>query len=252
MKKSGLVVLALVFVIAAALLTGCGKEAKKETKDSGKLKVVATIFPEYDFLRQIGGDKIDLSMLVPPGSETHSFEPTPKDIKKVNEAKFFVYVGGDSDEWVSKILKSVDNKKQKTVKLMDMVKTVEEKTVKGMTEGKHEHNHDKDKAGKKEEKHHDDDEKKHKKKEEEHDHHEGEKKDKKQEHNHEGGAEQDEHVWTSPKNAVKIVNKLAKQLGELDKDNKDYYADNARAYIKKLKNLIRSLKMLLKEVNVRK
>ncbi len=237
MKKSGLVVLALVFVIAAAFLTGCGKEAKKETKDSGKLKVVATIFPEYDFLRQIGGDKIDLSMLVPPGSETHSFEPTPKDIKKVNEAKFFVYVGGDSDEWVSKILKSVDNKKQKTVKLMDMVKTVEEKTVKGMTEGKHEHNHDKDKAGKKEEKHHDDDEKKHKKKEEEHDHHEGEEADKKQEHNHEGGAEQDEHVWTSPKNAVKIVNKLAKQLGELDKDNKDYYADNARAYIKKLKKL---------------
>ena len=76
MKKSGLVVLALVFVIAAAFLTGCGKEAKKETKDSGKLKVVATIFPEYDFLRQIGGDKIDLSMLVPPGSETHSFEVT--------------------------------------------------------------------------------------------------------------------------------------------------------------------------------
>ena len=75
------------------------------------------------------------------------------------------------------------------------------------------------------------------KKEEEHDHHEGEETDKKQEHNHEGGTEQDEHVWTSPKNAVKIVNKLAKQLGELDKDNKDYYADNARAYIKKLKKL---------------
>lgn len=229
MKKGKLVIVAITVIMMAAFLAGCGKEEKKETADSGKLKVVATIFPQYDFLRQIGGDKIDLSMLVTPGAETHSFEPTPKDIKKVNEANLFVYVGGDSDEWVSKILKSVDNKKQKAVKLMDMVKTVKEETVEGMTE-EHEHDHDEDK----DDKHHDDD-KADKEKDDEHEHHESEEAD--DDHDHEHGAELDEHVWTSPKNAIKIVNSLAKQLGELDKDNKEYYAKNAKAYIKKLKKL---------------
>lgn len=203
MKKIKPFILMLTIILTAAFLAGCGSDksaGKKESaKDDKRIKVVATIFPEYDFLKQIGGDKINLSMLVTPGAETHSFEPTPKDIKKVNAADLFVYVGGDSDEWVDNILKSVDNKKQSVAKLMDMVKTVEEKEIKGMTP-ESEEDSEKDKDGHEEK-------------------------------------EFDEHVWTAPKNAIKIVRKLGERLGKLDPANKAYYENNADNYIKKLEKL---------------
>jgi zinc transport system substrate-binding protein len=97
-----------------------------------KLNIVATIFPEYDFLRQICGDCANLSMLLAPGAESHSFEPTPQDIITVQQANLFVYVGGDSDAWVDTILSSVDVSSMKIVKLMDCVNVVEEETVEGM------------------------------------------------------------------------------------------------------------------------
>ncbi len=99
-----------------------------------KINVVASIFPEYDFLRQIGGSCINLTMLLTPGAESHSFEPTPKDITEVLESDIFVYVGGDSDAWVETILDSVDKDRTKIITLMDCVETVEETAVEGMTE----------------------------------------------------------------------------------------------------------------------
>jgi zinc transport system substrate-binding protein len=164
---------------------------------------VATIFPEYDFLRQVAGDKINLTMLLTPGAESHSYEPTPKDILNVQDADMFVYVGGDSDAWVKSIMESVDQSNMKVVTLMDCVSLVEEETVEGM-EPEDESTSDDDVIL------NDDTEEQ---------------------------PEMDEHVWTSPKNAILIVQKLCDVLSTIDPVNADVYKENTNIYILKLKAL---------------
>lgn len=250
-KFSKLLALSLVLVMCASCFYGCSSN-KDEEKSSKKTKVVATIFPVYDFLREIGGDKIDLTMLMTPGAETHSYEPTPKDMKTVSNADLFAYVGGDSDEWVEKILDGNKNDKMKVITLMDCVKTVAEEHVEGMEE-EHDHDHDEDTDSKKDSDtdKHDEDEDKDKKDEhadehkDEHDH-EDEDKD---EHDHDHDSdepEQDEHVWTSPQNAIQIVKKLTAELSKVDPDNADYYKKNSENYIKKLKGLDKKFEDVVK------
>ena len=133
MKKKIVTILAAALALAVAL-SGCalpgGKVDKKSTNE--KLSIVCTNYPEYDFARQIAGDKADVTMLLKPGAESHTYEPSPEDIKKIQDSDMFVYVGGDSDEWVEDVLDSVDKSKVTVFKLMDQVKTVEEVTVEGM------------------------------------------------------------------------------------------------------------------------
>lgn len=136
-----LVAVIMMVALCASILGGCGKNEATNSnsgKDEGKINVVATIFPEYDFLRQIGGDHINLTMLLKPGAESHSYEPTPQDIMSINKSDVFVYVGGDSDEWVKSIIESVDMSKKNVVTLMDCVDLVEEEVVEGMTPEKEE------------------------------------------------------------------------------------------------------------------
>lgn len=258
-KFSKLLALSLVLVMCASCFYGCSSN-KDEEKSSKKTKVVATIFPVYDFLREIGGDKIDLTMLMTPGAETHSYEPTPKDMKTVSNADLFAYVGGDSDEWVEKILDGNKNDKMKVITLMDCVKTVAEEHVEGMEE---EHDHDHDDEDKDEHDHdHDADSNKasdtdkhdeHEHKDDEHadehkDEHDHEDKDKDEhEHDHDSDEpEQDEHVWTSPQNAIQIVKKLTAELSKVDPDNADYYKKNSENYIKKLKGLDKKFEDVVK------
>jgi zinc transport system substrate-binding protein len=91
-----------------------------------RVSVIATIFAPYDFARQVIGDKADLRMLVPPGAETHSFEPTPQDILAIEECDVFIYVGGESDEWVADLLSSINSSGVTVIRLIDSVPTVEE------------------------------------------------------------------------------------------------------------------------------
>ena len=124
------------FIVLCSLLctafTGCSSVVDTKKKD-GRLKVVATVFAEYDFLRHIAGDKINLSMLMLPGADLHAFDPTPKDVASVQSADLFVTIGGESDAWSEKIMESVDNKNLQTIKLMDCVSNVvEEEVVEGM------------------------------------------------------------------------------------------------------------------------
>jgi zinc transport system substrate-binding protein len=214
--------------VSVTMLAGCGKPvpetaassagtvsassapvstASSKSASAGKIKVVATIFPEYDFLRQIGGDRIDLKMLLKPGAESHSYEPTPQDIKDVADSDMFVYVGGDSDAWISSIMDSIDKKKIRIVTLMDCVSLVPEETVEGMTP-------------------------------------ESEEADTSAASSSSSAAssetaavEYDEHVWTSPANAMLIVQKLCDNLSSIDPSDKEYYAANTAAYIDKLKKL---------------
>ena len=207
MKKITALLLALMML--AGVLAGCGKP--KDAGKAGKLKVVTTIFPEYDWVRAILGDKAEnaeITMLLDNGVDLHSYQPTADDIVKISDCDLFVYVGGESDGWVEDALRNATNRNMKVINLLevlgDSVKT--EEIVEGMQEEEHEHEDA-----------------------EEHEHEDAE------EHEHE--EETDEHVWLSLKNAKMLVRVISKALQELDPDNKDIYAANADAYVKKLSAL---------------
>ncbi|MDR2397821.1 MAG: ZinT/AdcA family metal-binding protein, partial [Spirochaetaceae bacterium] len=108
-------------------------------KGDGTIQVVATIFPPYDFVREVAGDRVKLSMLLPPGAESHSFEPTPRDMVTLQNCDVFIYGGGDSDAWVDRVLESVDTAKMRIIRMMDVVDVVEEEIVEGMEDDDHDH-----------------------------------------------------------------------------------------------------------------
>ena len=177
----------------------------REKFEQKKYSVVSTSFPGYDFARAVTKNtNISTKMLVKPGAETHTYEPTPQDIIDIKNADMFIYVGGDSDTWVEKILKDVDTKKTHVVKLVDLVSTVEEEIVEGM-EDEDEHDH-------------------------EHDHDEEEE-----------GPEIDEHVWTSPKKAMEIVKKIAEVASEIDAAEKNKIDDNAEKYVAEIAQVDKDL-----------
>ena len=147
MKK--IITLVLALAMAVSLFTGCGKKNNAETgeSDSNKLSVVTTIFPEYDWVKEILGDKAestDLTMLLSSGVDLHSYQPTADDIVKISDCDLFIYVGGESDGWVDDALKEATNKNMKVINLLDVLgdSVKAEETVEGMQETEHEHDHD--------------------------------------------------------------------------------------------------------------
>ena len=122
-------------VLIAAVLLGIGGCSGADTGDDGRLKIVTTIFPQYDFARQIGGDRVELKMLVTPGGESHAYEPSPMDITAVKNCDIFICSGGESDVWTGKILDAVGTEDIAVIRMMDCVEVVEEEHVEGMAEG---------------------------------------------------------------------------------------------------------------------
>ena len=208
MKK--IIALLLVLLMTAGMLAGCGKQKDDDTTDrTDKLSIVTTIFPEYDWVREILGDKADnadVTMLLDNGVDLHSYQPTADDIVKISDCDLFIYVGGESDGWVEDALKNATNKDMKVVNLLEVLgdKVKNEEVVEGMQE-------------------------------EEHEHEDGEEHEEGEEHEHE--EEADEHVWLSLKNAEVLVGTISNALQEVDPGNKDAYAANADAYVKKLSAL---------------
>ena len=142
------IIMLLTLSLLTALCAGCGpsassapSEPRQEEAGGKKLSVVSTIFPGYDFTRAVAGGQVELTMLLPPGAESHSFEPTPQDIIKIQNCDVFIYVGGDSDTWVDGILETMDTSRMKILSMMDLVETVPEELVEGMEED-HGHDHD--------------------------------------------------------------------------------------------------------------
>ena len=130
-------------LLLALMAAGCGQQGEaggNETAADGggaeddSVSVVATIFPPYDFARAVSGDLAEVTMLLPPATESHSFEPTAKDILTIQNCDVFLYIGGESDEWVNGILESMDTSSMKVLALMDSVAPVEEEVVEGMQE----------------------------------------------------------------------------------------------------------------------
>ena len=208
---------------AVASSTASTKSEAKTDDANKKFSVVCTIFPEYDWIRQLVGDKKDnyeITYLLDKGVDLHSYQPTAEDIAKIANCDLFVYVGGESDGWVNDALKESKNDKMQVVNLLETLgKNVKpEEVVEGMQE-EDEHDHD-----------HDHDDKDHDDKDHDHD-------DKDHDHDHEEETEYDEHVWLSLRNATALVNTLAEKLQTIDPENKDYYATTAADYTAKLGDL---------------
>lgn len=202
-------------------------------EENSRLQVVTTIFPQYDFARHIAGDRADVTMLLKPGEEVHSYEPTPQDIKKIQNCDLFIYVGGENDVWVENILDSVkgDQEGPQTVRLMALVETYSEEQLEGMMEEKgHDHDHEHELEGTAEEDH-------------DHDHRtdasdqntKGTNAHSTHAHSHE--EEADEHVWTSPENCVILIEKLTEEFCAADPVNAEYYRKNGDAYRKEFEEL---------------
>ena len=219
LRKAAFLRCVIALLIIVTSFTGCGTQQPSE-QDDGRLRIVATIFPPYDFARAIAGDetKADITMLLSPGEEVHSYEPTPMDIKRIQNCDLFLYVGGENDVWVERILENMGDKKPQTLRLVDLTDTVAEEVVEGMMEerGEHEHEHDAEHA-----------------EEAEHDHEHIS-------HTHSGDSsaeeheEADEHVWTSPVKAAEITEAIAAKMAEIDPDNAESYKANAASYMEEI------------------
>lgn len=204
MKKYISILLAA--VMAVCCLSACGQNnsnTNTQAKDNNdkQVKVVTTIFPEYDWVKEIAGDEVsnmDLTMLLDNGVDLHSYQPTADDIMKISDCDLFIYVGGESDAWVEDALKEAVNKDMKVINLLDVLgsSVKEEEVVEGM-----EAEEEEEKDGAEEE------------------------------------PEYDEHVWLSLRNAKVLCKAIADDLAEIDTENADTYQKNEKAYTDKLDEL---------------
>ena len=132
-KKVGIIALIIIIISAVVMVFAYGiKNKQVVVSEDDKMKIVVTSFPQYDFARAVAGDKANIQMLIKPGVETHSYEPTPDDIQKIQNADLFIYTGGENDEWVEGILDSIDTSSLKTLKLEDCVDLIEEDETVGL------------------------------------------------------------------------------------------------------------------------
>ena len=196
----------LFFIMTAGLLlTGCSavrQEAGPAPDGGERVRVAATIFPPCDFVRQIGGEYVDVVQLLKPGMEPHSYEPSPADIIRIMDSDLFLYAGGESDVWVEEILEGSDHAPV-SCSLLDWVDPLEEETSEGMQVKEHHHEHA-----------------------------EGET-----DGVHLEETEYDEHVWTSPVNAQLLVEQIRDVLISLDPGREEIYEKNAAAYLEELRAL---------------
>ena len=270
---------------SVAVLAGCGSAAGQNAKkeDDGKLNVVTTLFPYYDFARQIAGDAVDLTMVVPAGMDSHSFEPTPADMRTIQNADVLICNGGAMEQWLTQVLAATDTDHMTVITMMDYVDTYEEEIVEGMEDEAHDHAHGSHGHDHESEDHDHD-------AEENHDHeadadhdHDAEDHDHESEIDHDHDAhsdetsgtedhdhdhdsdsalldghyygdghdhsdyvdddghhvdiEYDEHVWTSPVNAMKFTEVIADTLSKCDQGNETRYEEGKEAYLKELEAL---------------
>lgn len=192
MKKILSIILCL--SVLSCFFTGC-TDSETKNNSNEKISIVTTIFPEYDWTRNIIGENsenTELTMLIDSGVDLHSYQPTAQDILKISTCDMFIYVGGASDAWVDDALKEKTNPNMVVIDLLDVLgNTVrEEETVEGM---------------------------------------EAEKEEAEEE-----GPEYDEHVWLSLKNAEILCKEIASGLSQVDPDNAEKYSTNEKAYSEKL------------------
>ncbi|MBQ2560295.1 MAG: zinc ABC transporter substrate-binding protein [Fibrobacter sp.] len=207
-----------IFVAALFSLFACGEAPKSKIAKESKLSIVATIYPEYAWAKEILGSRfnsVKLELLMKNGVDLHSYKPTAQDIAKIASADMVIYVGGESDEWIEKALEATPKKGRSEINLMKVLgeRVKAEEVIEGMDgfETKDERRETRDE-------HH----------AEEHEHHH---------HDHDEEVENDEHVWLSLKNAEIIVQKIAAEIAKLDSAHASVYTQNVNAYVAKIQSL---------------
>ncbi len=190
-------------ILGLLLFTGCTPQANTED-----FTIITTAFPAYDFARQLAGDKANIRMLLSPGAEAHSYEPTPRDMIDIQNCDLFIYAGGENEAWVTDMISSLELDQSKVIAMLDAVSPLREETVEGMES---DHHHD-EACG--------------------HDHI----------HNTEG---YDEHVWTSPKNAALISRAIADRLCAADPANAADYSARCALYESRLMKLDTEIRSMI-------
>ncbi|MCD8346875.1 MAG: metal ABC transporter substrate-binding protein [Lachnospiraceae bacterium] len=201
-------------LLLAALLSVCMGTIAFADEAGEPIQIVATIFPEYDWVQQILGDQAEnaeLTLLLDSGVDLHNYQPTVDDILAVSDCDLFIYVGGESDEWVEDVLKEAVNDDMVVLDLLEILgdSAVEEETVEGMETGEEENDEEE-----------------------------------------EGETEYDEHVWLSLKNAQVFCEAIAEALEGIDPDNADLYAENAAEYLSELAALDEAYQAAVDEASV--
>ncbi len=190
------------------MLFGGGYAIYFFSKPSENKKVIATIFPVYDIAREIMGSDDDLMLLEDTGVDIHNYSPSPTDMMSIHKSELFIYIGGESDEWVGDVLRSSENPNLRTLCLLSCVDGLEESDEGILQEGE-EHNHSDEEHNHSDEEHSDEDEE----------------------------VEIDEHIWLSLKNAIKMTDMIRKSLSLVFPERSEIFKINANAYIQKLEKL---------------
>lgn len=221
MKKSIAFIICIIVVFAAIFAVIINVKNLNWKNKGDKIEVVATLFPQYDFVKQVGGDKVDVKLLLPPGAESHTYEPTPQDMVLINNSDLFIFTGSEMEPWAENLISGM----KKDINVLDLSKSVDLINVEEFEEehegGEHEHHH------------HDEDEDEDAEEQDVEEHHE---------HNHEHDEEghhhtYDPHIWLNPQYAIKMVRSVEQELSKIDPDNADYYKSNADKYISEISAL---------------
>jgi len=210
-------------IVGALFILFMGISCTMAQEGEGKIEVVTTLFPTYDFARQIGKDNVNVSLLLPPGVESHTFEPKPQDIVRINKADVFVYTGKFMEPWVEDLLKGISNKNLVVVDASNGIELMADE------------DHDEEREDRTEDGEHHEGEGEH---HEEENHHEGD-----HEHHHHGG--KDPHIWVDLANDQVMVNTIAQAFAEKDPANSVIYLNNAKEYNAKLAALDKRFKETL-------
>jgi len=203
--KKVILVIILIAIILVGMIAGVilGKKNKTgNNNNTEKIKVTASNFASYDFLRAIIGDNdnIELTFLLGPGKDAHSYDPTAQDLITIQNSDLFIYIGGEMEKWADRVLPTLDTSNTKVICVADDIKTIDEQEIDGA--------------------------------------------DPEEEEDEEEGAF-DEHIWTSPDNAVTMVNTLEKSMEEIDSSNSSKYKQNAENYIAKIKNVDKQIQEIV-------
>lgn len=204
--KKVILVIILIAIILAGIIAGVvlGKKNKASDNNTEKIKVTASNFASYDFLRAIIGDNdnIELTFLLGPGKDAHSYDPTAQDLITIQNSDLFIYIGGEMEKWADRVLPTLDTSNTKVICVADDIKTIDEQEIDG-----------------------------------------AEPEEEEDEEEEEGAF--DEHIWTSPDNAITMVNTLEKSMEEIDSSNSSKYKQNAENYIAKIKNVDKQIQEIV-------
>ena len=200
MKKRVLIILICYILLILCVICAIKIFSSEDESNTDKIQVIATLFPNYDFVKQVGGDKVQVTLLLNSGVDTHTYEPSVKDMKNISDSDLFVYTGTASEPWANEIINSLENSDCRIIDTSEGIELIESEEFaeeyNDLNLSSHEHSEDE-----------------------------------LEEYEYDG------HIWLNPQNAIKMIDTICEALCEYDAQNADYYKENAENYKNKIQNL---------------